>query len=239
VSSAGSLGVTALGLVAGLRPTRQAGGHGPAGAVWRASTVLPGRRACRAPPRPGDAVSYAAIPDRAGAKVRRWRSAAARLRQLREDRQRRRKLRAAQRHEAAAQAAVRQLGGELAVLVPSCLLPSRPPSVLAVSGCTGRRCTHALAQHLAAFARRRSRRCRDRSSIGGAGRHQWCWRPGQGSPQSVDEQDYEDQVTPVTMAAKPGAVRRGLLDITHGLRRSRPPQAPPAHPDGVPTKPAQ
>jgi hypothetical protein len=52
------------------------------------------------------------------------------------------------------------------------------------------------------------------------------------------EQDYEDQVTPVTMAAKPGAVRRGLLDITHGLGRLRPPQAPPAHPDGVPTKPA-
>jgi hypothetical protein len=113
-------------LVAGLRPTHQAGGHGPAGAVWRASTVRPEREGL-----PGTSPAWrrsvlCGASRLCRCKVRRCWSAAARLRQLREDRHRRRKLRAAQRHEAAAQAAVRQLGGELAVLVPSCLLPSRP-----------------------------------------------------------------------------------------------------------------
>ena len=46
-SSGASRGLTALGLVARLRPTRQAGGHGPAGA-HRSLTVLSAGRACRA-----------------------------------------------------------------------------------------------------------------------------------------------------------------------------------------------
>jgi hypothetical protein len=46
-SSGRSRGVTTLGLVARLRPTRQAGGHGQVGAASR-STVLPAGRARRA-----------------------------------------------------------------------------------------------------------------------------------------------------------------------------------------------
>jgi hypothetical protein len=44
--------------------------------------------------------------------------------------------------------------------------------------------------------------------------------------------DWGDQVARVTMAAKRVLVRRGLLDITHGLRLSSLPGAPPLDHNG-------
>ena len=46
--------------------------------------------------------------------------------------------------------------------------------------------------------------------------------------------DWADQVARVTMAAKRVLVRRGLLDITHGLRMPSLPGAPPVDHNGSP-----
>ncbi|HEX6674510.1 MAG TPA: hypothetical protein VF486_05730 [Actinomycetes bacterium] len=185
------------------------------------------------------AVSYAAIPDRSDTGgSSRSRSLAARLRRLQENRRSRRQLRLAQAREADAQAAVNQLREELALLVPQ-LFAAEQAALLfwRYQVAIGDAAQHAFQQHLAAFSKRRSR---------------GVWRPivewwsgttpaasddGDGvSFASVGEAQSEwgDQVARVTMAAKRVLVRRGLLDITHGLRLSRLPGTPPAGRDGRP-----
>ncbi len=185
------------------------------------------------------AVSYTAIPDRSGAwDLSRSRSLADRLRRLQENRRSRRQLRTAQAREAAAQVAVNQLREELALLVPQ-LFAAEQAALLfwRYQVAIGDAAQHAFQQHLAAFTKRRSR---------------GVWRPivewwsgatpaasdnGEGvSFASVGEAQSEwgDQVARVTMAAKRVLVRRGLLDITHGLRLSRLPGAAPAGRDGRP-----
>src|SRR6266542_3196472 len=105
------------------------------------------------------AVSYAAIPDRSGAGGdSRSRSVAARLGRLQENRRSRRQLRLAQAREAAAQAAVNQLREELALLVPQ-LFAAEQAALLfwRYQVAIGDAAQHAFQQHLAAFAKRRSR----------------------------------------------------------------------------------
>ena len=184
------------------------------------------------------AVSYAAIPDRSGTGPSRSRSMAARLRRLQENRRSRRQLRLAQAREAAAQAAVNQLREELALLVPQ-LFAAEQAALLfwRYQVAIGDAAQHAFQQHLAAFSKRRSR---------GAWRPLMEWWSG-AAPAASDNGDgisfasvgeaqseWGDQVARVTMAAKRVLVRRGLLDITHGLRLSRLPGAPPAGRDGRP-----
>ena len=185
------------------------------------------------------AVSYAAIPDRSGAGGdSRSRSVAARLRRLQENRRSRRQLRLAQAREAAAQAAVNQLREELALLVPQ-LFAAEQAALLfwRYQVAIGDAAQHAFQQHLAAFAKRRSR---------GVWRPMVEWWSGT-TPAASDNGDgvrfasageaqseWGDQVARVTMAAKRVLVRRGLLDITHGLRLSRPPGTTPAGRDGRP-----
>ena len=185
------------------------------------------------------AVSYAAIPDRLGATDgSRARSVAARLRRLREHRRSRRQLRVAQAREADAHAAVRQLREELALLVPQ-LFAAEQAALLfwQYQVAIGNAAQHAFEQHLAALTVRRSR---------------GVWRPiaerwlgaTPVAPQvesgrnfaSVSEAqpEWADQVAQVTMAAKRVLVRRGLLDITHGLRSSRRSGASPAERNGGP-----
>jgi hypothetical protein len=176
------------------------------------------------------AVSYAAIPDRPGARDgERSRSVAARLRQLQEHRRSRRQLRAAQAREAAAQATARRLREELALLVPQ-LFAAEQAALLfwRYQVAIGDAAQHAFEQHLAAFTMRRSR---------GAWRPIAAWWLG-ASPVVSDagsgrrfasvggeQSEWGDQVARVTMAAKRVLVRRGLLDITHALWLSRLPGA--------------
>jgi hypothetical protein len=69
------------------------------------------------------------------------------------------------------------------------------------------------------------------------------WRGAPPAPVGVDEgfvsvgeqqPDWGDQVARITMAAKRVLVRRGLLDITHGLRRPSLPGAFPVDHNGSP-----
>jgi len=183
---------------------------------------------------------YAAIPDRAGAaKVHRWRALTAFLRQAVEDRRGRRQLRVATAQEAAAHAAVRQLREQLAVLVPQ-LFAAEQAALLfwSYQVAIGDAAQHALRQHLSAFATQRSRGVRKplvdwwsgtaplvpevRLGFTSIGEAQWDWA---------------EQMGRVTMAAKRVLVRRGLLDITYGLRLSRL-EMPSADPGGAATRPA-
>jgi hypothetical protein len=52
-----------------------------------------------------------------------------------------------------------------------------------------------------------------------------------------EQSDWAKQVARGAMAAKRVLVRRRMLDITHGLRVSRPTARPPAHPNGTPAGP--
>jgi hypothetical protein len=181
------------------------------------------------------AASYAATPRWAVAtNASRWRSVSSWLRRYQQERRRRRDLQAARAREAAAQAAVVQLREELAVLVPQ-LFAAEQSALLfwryqvAVGDSTQR----GFEQHLAAQSMRRSR---------------GVWRPitdwlrgaspapseaGEGFVSVGDEgPDWGDQVARVTMAAKRVLVRRGLLDITHGLRLPSLPGAPPLDHNG-------
>lgn len=184
------------------------------------------------------AVCYAIVADRPGTDADRWRAMVARLRQLQEDRRGRRRLRAALTREAAAQATVRQLREELAVLVPQ-LFAAEQAALLfwRYQVAIGDAAQHAFEQHLAAFTTRRSRgMCRPI-------RDWWCGAnpavsdvAGTGLPSiGTAQPDWADQVARVTMPAKRVLVRRGLLDITHGLRLPPLPGAPPAQRNGRPT----
>jgi hypothetical protein len=183
------------------------------------------------------AVSYMAIPDRVGVTdTDRLQALVARLRRLRQDRRNHRRLRAALAREAAAQATVRQLREQLAILVPQLFAAEQAASLFwRYQVAIGDAAQHAFEQHLAAFTMRRSR---------GAWRpvRDW-WRgatpavPGAaGRLTSVGEaqSDWSDQVARVTMAAKRVLVRRGLLDITHGLRLAPLPGATTVQGDGGP-----
>jgi hypothetical protein len=181
------------------------------------------------------AASYAATPRWAAAtNASRWRSVSSLLRRYQQERRSSRQLRAARAREAAAQAAVVQLREELAVLVPQ-LFAAEQSALLfwryqvAIGDATQR----GFEQHLAAQSMRRSR---------------GVWRPitdwwrgaspapseaGEGFVSVGDEgPDWGDQVARVTMAAKRVLVRRGLLDITHGLRLPSLPGAPPLDHNG-------
>ena len=181
--------------------------------------------------------SYAATPRGAAlTNASRWRSMTSRLERHQQDRRSRRQLQGARAREAAAHAAVRQLREELAVLVPQ-LFAAEQSALLfwryqvAIGDATRR----GFEQQLAAYSVRRSR---------------GVWRPitdwWRGAPPapvggdegfvSVGEQqpDWGDQVARVTMAAKRVLVRRGLLDITHGLRRPSLPGAFPIDHNGSP-----
>jgi hypothetical protein len=181
--------------------------------------------------------SYAAAPRGAAAtNVSRWRSVRSWLERHQQDRRSRRQLQEARAREAAAQAAVRQLREELAVLVPQ-LFAAEQSALLfwryqvAIGDATRR----GFEQQLAAYSVRRSR---------GVWRPitDW-WRGASPAPAGVDEgfvsvgeeqPDWGDQVARITMTAKRVLVRRGLLDITHGLRRPSRPGALHGVPNGGP-----
>jgi hypothetical protein len=181
------------------------------------------------------AASYAAIPGGLGATdTSRWRSVTTRLRRLRAGRRSRRELQAAQARQAAARAVVRQLREELAVLVPQ-LFAAEQSALLfwRYQVAVGDAAQHAFEQHLAAFTMRRSR---------GAWRPivDW-WRGAQPVASGADsgftsvgegQSDWGDRVARVTMTAKRVLVRRGLIDITHGLRLPQLPSTPPADGNG-------
>jgi hypothetical protein len=175
------------------------------------------------------AASYTATPPGAEAAIAsRWRSAAGWLWQRRQRGRSRRSLRVARAREAAAQAAVHQLSEELAVLIPQ-LFAAEQSALLfwRYQVAIGDATQHGFEQQLAAYSRRRSR--------GG-------WRPitdwWRGTPPAPpvagdaaasigeDQPDWGDQVARVTATAKRVLVRRGLLDITHGLRLPSMPGAP-------------
>jgi hypothetical protein len=152
------------------------------------------------------------------------------------DRRSRRQLEGARAREAAAHAAVRQLREELAVLVPQ-LFAAEQSALLfwryqvAIGDATRR----GFEQQLAAYSVRRSRGIWRPIS-------DW-WRGAPPAPAGVDEgfisvgeeqPDWGDQVARITMAAKRVLVRRGLLDITHGLRRPSLPGAFPVDHNGGP-----
>jgi hypothetical protein len=169
------------------------------------------------------AASYAATPHGAVAvDASRWRSLTGWLRRQRRRRRISRQLRGAQAGEAAAEGAVHQLGEELAVLVPQLFAAEQSALLfwryqIAIGDATQR----GFEQQLAAYSMRRTR---------------GVWRPitdwwrgapaapseaGEGIASVGEEQpDWADQLARVTMAAKRVLVRRGLLDITHGLRLS-------------------
>jgi hypothetical protein len=181
------------------------------------------------------ATSYAATPHGAAvADASRWRSVRSWLWRHQQERRRRQDFQAARAREAAAQAAVVQLREELAVLVPQ-LFAAEQSALLfwryqvAIGDATRR----GFEQHLAAQSRRRSR---------GIWRPitEW-WRGASPAPSGAGEgfvsvgdegPDWGDQVARVTMAAKRVLVRRGLLDITHGLRLPSLPGAPPVDHNG-------
>jgi hypothetical protein len=185
------------------------------------------------------AASYAVTPyGAATANACRWQSVTSWLRQHQHERRSRRQLQAARANEAAAQAAVRELREEIALLVPqlfaaeqSALLFWRYQVAMADAAQRG------FEQHLAAYSMRRSR---------GVWRPitDW-WRGAQLTPSGADEgftsvgeeqPDWGDQVARITMAAKRVLVRRGLLDITHGLRLPSLPGAAPVDPNGSPAR---
>jgi hypothetical protein len=183
------------------------------------------------------AASYAATPH-GGGTASRWRSLTGWLRGHQQRRQRRRRLRAARASEAGAQAAAQQLREELAVLVPQ-LFAAEQSALLfwRYQVAIGDATQHGFEQQLAAYSMRRSR---------------GVWRPitdwWRGVPLAPseageavasigeDQPDWSDQVARVTTAAKRVLVRRGLLDITHGLRLPSVPGAPAADHNGHPAR---
>ena len=183
------------------------------------------------------AASYAATPHEGGTASR-WRSLTGWLRGRQQRRRRRRRLRAARASEAGAQAAVQQLREELAVLVPQ-LFAAEQSALLfwRYQVAIGDATQHGFEQQLAAYSMRRSR---------------GVWRPitdwWRGTPLAPseageavasigeDQPDWSDQVARVTTAAKRVLVRRGLLDITHGLRLPSVPGAPAADRNGHPAR---
>ena len=183
------------------------------------------------------AVSYAAPPRGADAtNASRWRSIAGWLRRRQQARRSRRQLEAARTLETSAQTTVRELRKELAVLVPQ-LFAAEQSALLfwRYQIAIGDAAQRGFEQHLAAYSMRRSR---------GAWRPitDW-WRGAPLTPPGTDEgfisvgqeqTDWGDQVARITMAATRVLVRRGLLDITHGLRRAIPPGAPPLDHNGSP-----
>jgi hypothetical protein len=155
------------------------------------------------------------------ANASRRRSLASWLRRHQRDRSGRRRLEAAQAREAAAQAAVHQLREELAVLVPQ-LFAAEQSALLfwRYQVAIGDAMQRGFAQQLAAHSMRRSRGVW-RPVVG------W-WRGVSPAPSGADagfvsvaaeQPDWGEQVARITMAAKRVLVRRGLLDITHGLRQ--------------------
>jgi hypothetical protein len=134
--------------------------------------------------------------------------------------------------------AAQQLREELAVLVPQ-LFAAEQSALLfwRYQVAIGDATQHGFEQQLAAYSMRRSR---------------GIWRPiidwWRGTPLAPsaageavasigeDQPDWSDQVARVTTAAKRVLVRRGLLDITHGLRLPQPPVAPPAQRNGGPAR---
>jgi hypothetical protein len=186
------------------------------------------------------AVAYAAMPDPASStNSRRWRSVADRLRGLQADHRSRRRLRAALAHEAAAQAAARQLRQELAVLVPQ-LFAAEQAALLfwRYQVAIGDATQHRLQQHLAGFTLRRSKGVGQPVKEWWRGAEPVTPKPEQFTSIGAAQEDWGEQVARVTLAAKRVLVRRGLLDITHSLRLSRPPATPPADPSGTPARPA-
>jgi hypothetical protein len=183
------------------------------------------------------AVSYAAIPNGPGATdTDRWQAVVARLRQLRQDRRRRRRLRAALAREAAAHATVRQLREQLAVLLPQ-LFAAEQAALLfwRYQVAVGDATQHAFEQYLAAFTVRRSR------GVWQPVRDWWCGAmpaapdaAGRFTSVGAAQPDWAAQVAQVTTAAKRVLVRRGLLDITHGLRLPSLSGVPPAQRNGSP-----
>jgi hypothetical protein len=183
------------------------------------------------------AASYAAAP-LGGGNAWRWRSLAGWLRGHEHRRRSRRRLRAARAREAAAQVAVHQLGEELAVLVPQ-LFAAEQSALLfwRYQVAIGDATQHGFEQHLATYSMRRTR---------------GVWRPvtdwWRGSPPapaeageavaSIGEEqpDWADQLARVTTAAKRVLVRRGLLDITHGLRLPSVPGPPAVDHNGSPAR---
>jgi hypothetical protein len=183
------------------------------------------------------AASYAATPQGAeAADASRWRSATGWLRQRRQRHRSQRSLRRARAREAAAQAAVHQLSEELAVLIPQ-LFAAEQSALLfwRYQVAIGDATQHGFEQHLAAYSRRRSR--------GGWRPISDWWRGTPPAPPQAgeavasigqDQPDWGDQVARVTAAAKRVLVRRGLLDITHGLRLPSSPGAPAVDHNGGP-----
>jgi hypothetical protein len=181
------------------------------------------------------AASYAATPRwAAAADASRWRSVTSWLRRNQQQRRRHKDLRAARAREAAAQAAVGQLREELAVLVPQ-LFAAEQSALLfwryqvAIGDATQR----GFEQHLAAHSMRRSRGVRRPITEWWRGASPAPSEAGEGFVSVGDEgPDWVNQVARVTMAAKRVLVRRGLLDITHGLRMPSLPGAPPLDHNG-------
>jgi hypothetical protein len=183
------------------------------------------------------AASYAATPH-GGSTASRWRSLTDWLRGHQQRRRRRRRLRAARASEAGAQVAAQQLREELAVLVPQ-LFAAEQSALLfwRYQVAIGDATQHGFEQQLAAYSMRRSR---------------GIWRPiidwWRGTPLAPsaageavasigeDQPDWSDQVARVTTAAKRVLVRRGLLDITHGLRLPSVPGVPAADHNGHPAR---
>jgi hypothetical protein len=183
------------------------------------------------------AASYAATPH-GGGSASPWRSLTDWLRGHQQRRRRRRRLRAARASEAGAQAAAQQLHEELAVLVPQ-LFAAEQSALLfwRYQVAIGDATQHGFEQQLAAYSMRRSR---------------GIWRPitdwWRGTPLAPsaageavasigeDQPDWSDQVARVTTAAKRVLVRRGLLDITHGLRLPSVPGVPAADHNGHPAR---
>src|SRR5215218_11394456 len=159
---------------------------------------------------------YAATPHGAAAtNASRWRSVTSWLERHQQDRRSRRQLQGARAREAAAQATVRQLREELAVLVPQ-LFAAEQAALLfwRYQVAIGDATQHAFEQHLAAFSMRRSR---------GVWRpiKDWWWGATPPVPEVTEtglpsvgagQSDWTDQVAQLTMAAKRVLVRRGLLD---------------------------
>jgi hypothetical protein len=183
------------------------------------------------------AASYAATPH-GGSTASRWRSLTDWLRGHQQRRRRRRRLRAARASEAGAQVAAQQLREELAVLVPQ-LFAAEQSALLfwRYQVAIGDATQHGFEQQLAAYSMRRSR---------------GIWRPiidwWRGTPLAPsaageavasigeDQPDWSGQVASVTTAAKRVLVRRGLLDITHGLRLPSVPGVPAADHNGHPAR---
>ena len=181
------------------------------------------------------AASYAATPRwAAAANASRWRSVTSWLRRHQQKRRLRQDLRAARAREAAVQAAVGQLREELAVLVPQ-LFAAEQSALLfwryqvAIGDATQR----GFEQHLAVQSMRRSRGVWRPITEWWRGASPASSEAGEGFVSVGGEApDWANQVAQVTMAAKRVLVRRGLLDITHGLRMPSLPGAPPLDHNG-------